>query len=81
MPEEDLGPGEQEAGVMDGPSRHDKMKELEKELETKITSLDSLDQGKERREAEKEVEALVEKLDWLRLEADEAYARELENGA
>jgi collagen type V/XI/XXIV/XXVII alpha len=73
---EESGDG-QEAGVVEGPSREQRMKELEDELEKKILALDSLDEGKERREGEKEVEALVDRLDGLRMEADEAYAREL----
>lgn len=53
------------------------MKELEDELEKKIFVLDSLDEGKERREGEKEVEVLVDRLDGLRMEVDEVYVREL----
>lgn len=68
----------QEAGVVDAPHLEDKVRELEGELERKIMALDEMEQGEKRRgEREKEVEALMEKLDGLRLEMDERYAREL----
>lgn len=52
---------------------------LEEEIEKKQANLTRVSES-ERRAVEKELEALVEKLDNLRTEADEAYARELQSG-
>ncbi|KAH8171396.1 hypothetical protein LIA77_08163 [Sarocladium implicatum] len=72
------GDGGQEAGVVEAPVLEDRVKELEEELERKMVALDGMKEGeKARKEAEKEVEALMERLDGLRVEMDERYAREL----
>ncbi|GJN67930.1 RING finger domain-containing protein [Purpureocillium lilacinum] len=51
--------------------------ELESEIQRKTTAAIDLENGAEKRAVEKELEALTEKLEQVRLQADEAYAREL----
>lgn len=64
--------------MVEAPGLEDRVKELEEELERKMVALDGMKEGeKARKEAEKEVEALMERLDGLRVEMDERYAREL----
>ncbi|KAJ6437148.1 RING finger domain-containing protein [Purpureocillium lavendulum] len=51
--------------------------ELESEMQRKTSEAIDLADGAERRAMEKELEALAEKLEQVRMEADEAYAKEL----
>lgn len=53
--------------------------DLETEIIGKSEALFAVTGG-EKRAAEKEIEALMEKLENIRIEADEAYARELATG-
>ena len=56
--------------------KHREADELEMEVTNKVKLASTLD-GAAKRAAEKEIEALGERLEGLRVEADEAYAREL----
>lgn len=69
--------GGQEAGVVGAPGREQKLKELEEEFERRFLALEELSGDKEKREGWKDLEVLIEKMDALKVEADEAYAREL----
>ena len=73
----------QETGVATPPpgaasaAKYRAAEDTEAEIHRKMTEVADLDAGGDKAALEKELQALMEKLERLRIEADEAYAREL----
>ncbi|GAB0138357.1 hypothetical protein EsDP_00006592 [Epichloe bromicola] len=73
----------QEAGITAPPpgtastAKHKAAEQIEAEVSKMVSQAAGLGDGVERRALEKAIEALTNNLDMLRMEADEAYAREL----
>ncbi|PNY25960.1 Uncharacterized protein TCAP_04114 [Tolypocladium capitatum] len=80
---QDVDDGPHEAGVATPPpgaesaAKYRAADGVEAEIHRKMTQVADLDAGGEKRAMEKELEALMERLERVRMEADEAYALEL----